>query len=667
MNVLKLETQTCTFSELNEFVIQLDEEVEGMQSTIQLLQQQLNDARKEGERYKKLAQDVRADGKSRTQDGNTDSIEMDVKRTENRKDKSERSFVKIEVGDDENDTVKHPKSPHERNNNDVEYNLNDDVDRQNESGDENNRNGDEMEVDNENIRVREGESETSTYSEHEIIDESQGSSPDMTPERDSAQNIEVDIESGDKKSDRDIHDGDLNPMNDGEMYKVIDNGSDDETTQIADIPEGSVPCENDNMTKDSVTPTEEFIENFENDESLDYEENIEEQEEVQVEEESVEEEIADNDAEKIDIVENGDLNIGVTEDAQPENDPIKETTSKDETIKPDDIKVGDVVQKDETPLQTETTPNETSTVSDDTVTKTETTPTPTEQTSTVMKLPNNKPELQLPPVNTPQATLSTLAHSFMQPAQVPLLGDPTAYLMNPHFQHLPGASAALAQQQAILAEQALIYKSMLAQQQQQQQQQIAVNDDKLLQSNDTADSKVKGGDEYRKNMNPNPLVPGLPFADPSAAAFLAQYKAMLAAQSMFVPSRDGKTPQVLAPGGLGLYPGLPLVQPPVLTQQQNSEHGTTNNVAASWPSGTNVSYAHHPLMTQGFLGTNANPRMMMYPNLTSQQVVGHSAVADLDKHHGSGDHHPVSNGLPAQKNQDSTDTNPAKEEPQAVV
>lgn len=647
--------------ELNEFVIQLDEEVEGMQSTIQLLQQQLNDARKEAERYKKLAQDVRPDDKTRTTDGDTDSIEMDVKRTENRKDKSERSFVKIEVGENQNDTVKHPKSPQERNNHSLEYNLNDDFDRQNEIGDENTQNGDQMEMDNENMGVKEGESETSTYSEHEIIDESQDSSPDMTPERDSSQNIEGDIESGDKKMDGDLHEGDINPMNDGEMYKVIDNGSDDDTAPLVDTADGSVPCEIDSLPKDPPTPTGEFIENFEHDESLDYEENIEEHEEIQVVEESIVEDAADDDRTKTDTVENGVIKDGDNEDIQEETDHAEDPNAKDETLKQEEAEVTEV-QKQETHLQADTTPNRASTVPDEVITKTEAIPTSAEQTSTMMKLPNNKPELQLPPVNGPQAALSTLAHSFMQPAQVPLIGDPTAYLMNPHFQHIPSASAALAQQQAILAEQAMIYKSMLA----QQQQHLVATDEKLLQSNDAADP-AKAGDEYRKNVTPNPLVPGLPFTDPSTAAFLAQYKAMLAAQSMFVPGRDGKTPQVLAPRGLGLYPGLPLVQPSVLAPQQNSEHGTTNNVSASWPSGTAVSYAHHPLMTQGFLGTNATPGMMMYPNWTSQQVIAHPTVVDLDKHHGSGDHHPVSNGLPSQKNPDNTDTNPAKEEPQIVV
>ena len=44
------------FSELNEFVIQLDEEVEGMQSTIQVLQQQLAAAKQENEEYKKIVE-----------------------------------------------------------------------------------------------------------------------------------------------------------------------------------------------------------------------------------------------------------------------------------------------------------------------------------------------------------------------------------------------------------------------------------------------------------------------------------------------------------------------------------------------------------------------------------------------------------------------------------
>ena len=43
-------------SELNEFVIQLDEEVEGMQSTIQVLQQQLSTAKRECEKNKDLIQ-----------------------------------------------------------------------------------------------------------------------------------------------------------------------------------------------------------------------------------------------------------------------------------------------------------------------------------------------------------------------------------------------------------------------------------------------------------------------------------------------------------------------------------------------------------------------------------------------------------------------------------
>ena len=38
-------THTCTHTELSEFVLQLDEEVEAMQSTILHLQQQLKEAR----------------------------------------------------------------------------------------------------------------------------------------------------------------------------------------------------------------------------------------------------------------------------------------------------------------------------------------------------------------------------------------------------------------------------------------------------------------------------------------------------------------------------------------------------------------------------------------------------------------------------------------------
>ena len=66
--------------ELNEFVIQLDEEVEGMQSTIQLLQRELASAKQENEDYKKTIEDY----------------EKNI----NFKDDSETSLeVKVEYGD----------------------------------------------------------------------------------------------------------------------------------------------------------------------------------------------------------------------------------------------------------------------------------------------------------------------------------------------------------------------------------------------------------------------------------------------------------------------------------------------------------------------------------------------------------------------------------------
>lgn len=592
-----------------------------MQSTIQLLQQQLNESRKDAEHYKKQAQTAR-DDKQRTKEdsgAHADDSVVDV---------AEKPERKTEVGAN----VKSVSPVGAGNNLDTNDNM--DTDQT-------------IEARGENLG-REGESEVSTYSEHEIIDESQDSSPDMTPERDATQAAHSDTTPGPSG-------GEIDPMNDGEVYKVIDDGSDDDT--VANDRTGAT-------RKGSVASADLFG----HDDSLDYEETMEEEEEeeeIQIVEENVEidvpvrddasagagdvnAEAAGNDnapnasrEEKIDSVRVKVESVGSDIENAPDAD-------SDQKINSVPVKVESVVKA--TLIDTRATNQTEITMNGEPTEPSENAARPSEAPANLMSLPDSKPELQLPPINGPQAALSSLARSLMQP-QVPLMADPAAYLVNPHFQHLPGAGAALAQQQAILAEQAMIYKTMLAQQ----------------QCRAAADDVPKSGDNGDVTKSVNPIVAGLQFPDPSAA-FLAQYKAMLAAQSMFVPGHggDAKSQQVL--GGLGLYPGLPLVQPSVLTQPSDGERGTGNSVSAAWPSSTSVTFAHHPLMTQAFLGGDATRRMMMYPGLSAQSVMARPPAMDPDRHHGSGDHRPVSNGVsPAPKSQDQSDSNHVKEEPPSVA
>lgn len=700
--------------ELNDFVIQLDEEVEGMQSTIQILQQQLNDSRKELEKYKKSGRDADYEDKSRTKPGTKDSTDRDLSNAnvENRKVKGEANFVKSEVGDNESDMMETQKSPDERNFENARFICKEECDfgGGNSDYDRKMQNGDPMQVDNDQLDsgFKEVGSETPTYSEHEIIDESQDSSPEMTPERDSSCNNRDEMVSREKgvkkiKVESPSHNS-LSPMNDGETYAVIDNGSDDDIERTAHIVSTTDEPVLENMnenntllnTKAPKTPDGEFIDPSERDETLDYDESVKEEYDdnvSQTEDENIFKRDVPESAENLNVEPNtekdtySDKTLSEKPDIPEDNVVEDAATEGDEqgTNASDEINEGDVdkqLVRSKTPeLQQQSVPvsatdtsveNLTTNAAAVAVTNVDANIESVAKTTTVsppnmMSLADSKPELQLPPVNGPQAAISAITHPLMQPAQVPLMGDPTAYLMNPHFQHLSGASAALAQQQAILAEQALIFKTMLAQQQQQQQRQsLSVSDDKTNASTESVDA-TKTGEEIR-TAGMNPIVTGLPFADHSAAAYLAQYKAIFAARSMFAPGPDGKT-QVLAPGGLGLYPGLPLVQPPVLTQPQSNEHGTPNSAPASWPASTNVTYAPHPLMTQAFLGTSPAPGMMVYPghNMAPQTVATHPAAAEMDKHHGSGDHRSIPNGLTSQKGQDSSETNVTKEEPQVVM
>ncbi|XP_039261657.2 uncharacterized protein LOC120337830 [Styela clava] len=624
--------------ELNEFVIQLDEEVEGMQSTIQLLQQQLTDSRKELEKYKKMTENIDFSENERTKDKNVDirtKNQMEVTTSQKEIGDQDSKYVKAKVGVNgiyENQIgVDSPAVSFE--NSEFVCKEECESDGDNEGGEEN-----PMEIDKYQSggEGKEGEN-TPTYSEHEVIDESQDSTPLHTPERALSNNGEV----GENQMPSSIESlgNDGSPAND-EMYAVIDNGSDDETEHIAQISSTNDATDervNDISYEDNKairTP----ISDDENHDILNSEGSaiIEDVNAEQHEPDSVS-----------DIIEN---TIPEEEDAISAAERIQDATNSDPLTEPTAKVNNSTTEKPQTTVSNA----DVILVENDNVQK--------PSTNQVQQLvPRSVPRTEVvTPTNGPQTMLPPLAHSLMPHAHVPLMGDSTSpYLMNPHFQQLP--NAALAQQQAFLAEQqALMYKTMLA----QHQQQLTMADEKNNSMPDSANTP-RTGEELRTM---NPLMHGLPYADP-AAAFMAQYKAMLAAQQMFVPGSDGKTPQMLTPGGLGLYPGLPLVQPPVVPQPTTDP--VTNGVTTSWPSCTNVTYAPHPLMAQGFLG--ANPAgMMLYPghNLTSHAVTATPAVVETDtkqQHIGSGDHGPIQNGLTSQKNTDAPDTNPKEDTTQAVA
>nr|CAB3267774.1 pre-mRNA-splicing regulator WTAP-like [Phallusia mammillata] len=102
--------------ELNEFVIQLDEEVEGMQSTIQVLQQQLADTKKDLEHYQGIIQDYESKqlmDSPMESDGVNDDDDQDERRGYIRGESGQNSEDEQNPSDIENDVAS--VSDHESN------------------------------------------------------------------------------------------------------------------------------------------------------------------------------------------------------------------------------------------------------------------------------------------------------------------------------------------------------------------------------------------------------------------------------------------------------------------------------------------------------------------------------------------------------------------------